>query len=52
LTDGSSAVGVAAEIGEVDFAQLLIAKGLETGVLVEERVGTEDGKRQFGFRLT
>lgn len=41
---------VAARIGEVDFAALLIAKGAENGLLIEARFRDSD-VTEFGYRL-
>jgi hypothetical protein len=41
----------ARELGPVDFARILLAKGLETGVFEESEIVDPDGQRQYGFRV-
>jgi hypothetical protein len=41
---------VAAKIGPVDFARLLLAKGIESGMLVESEDLGEDGETLYGYR--
>jgi hypothetical protein len=41
---------VAAKIGQVDFARLLLAKGLESEMIVEAEVPDDEGGRRYGYR--
>ena len=42
---------LAAQIGPVDFSSLLIAKGLETKVLVEESYEDPERGKRYGYGL-
>ena len=42
-------VGIAKRLGEVDFASLILARGLETKILVEAIVASPNGPRH-GYR--
>jgi hypothetical protein len=44
-------VTLAADIGAVDFARLLTAKGLESGIIEEYSGVDSQGRPHFGFRL-
>jgi hypothetical protein len=41
---------VAARIGRVDFARLLLAKGLESEMIVEAEELGDEGERRYGYR--
>ena len=40
----------AAKIGPRDFGKLLLTKGIELGLIVDETVTDDSGKRRYGFR--